>query len=90
MEQTAEIPQLKTNIGADGKERPRQVARKPVTIFNPSKREERAVQNPAVVERMAGGGNAVYKTSSIRKWKSPVLTSVKPKFPIVNADKRRT
>lgn len=73
MERTAEIPQLKTSIGADGKERPRQVERKstppeptkgepvpeprkPVSIFNPTPRETRAVQNPSVVERMADKG----------------------------------
>ena len=59
LEGTGEIRQLSTNIGADGKERPRQVARKPVTIFNPTKREERAIQNPAVIERMTDGGSAV-------------------------------
>ncbi len=59
LERTGQIAQLETNIGADGKERPRQVARKPVSIFNPTKREERAVQNPAVVERMAEGGSAM-------------------------------
>ena len=30
--------------------------RKPVTIFNPTRREERAIQNPDVVERMADTG----------------------------------
>lgn len=67
LERTEEIPQLKTNIGADGKERPRQVQRKPVSIFNPSKREERAVQNPAVVERMAEGGSAISVAKQIAK-----------------------
>lgn len=67
MEGTGEIHQLKTNIGADGKERPRQVQRKPVSIFNPSKREERAVQNPAVVERMAEGGSAISVAKQIAK-----------------------
>lgn len=56
MERTAQIEQLKTTIGADGKERPRQVERKPVTIFNPTRREEKAIQNPNVVERMADTG----------------------------------
>lgn len=37
MERTAEIPQLSTNIGADGKERPRKITRQPV-------------QEPVVVE----------------------------------------
>ena len=36
LERTEEIPQLTTNIGADGKERPRQAQRKPVSVFNPS------------------------------------------------------
>lgn len=38
LETTAEIPQLKKTQGSDGKER-----RKPVSVFNPSKREERAM-----------------------------------------------
>ena len=40
MEATGEIHQLETSIGADGKERPRQVERKPVTIFIPAEQEE--------------------------------------------------
>ena len=56
MERTAQIEQLKTTIGADGKVRPRQVERKPVTVFNPTRREEKAIQNPDVVERMADTG----------------------------------
>lgn len=36
LESTGEIPQLKTNVGADGKERPRQVDRKPVSVFAPT------------------------------------------------------
>ena len=38
LETTEEIPQFKTNIGADGKERPR----KPVSVFNPTKRDSQA------------------------------------------------
>lgn len=53
LESTAEIPQLKTNIGADGKERPRKVERKPVSVFNPTTREAKSLQNPEVVERIA-------------------------------------
>lgn len=56
MESTGQIAQLEKTIGADGKERPRQAQRKPVTIFNPTPREVKAVQNPAVVERMAETG----------------------------------
>ena len=66
MESTAEIPQLKTSIGADGKERPRQIERKPVTIFNPTRREEKAVQKPDVVQRMADTGeSAIYAARRI-------------------------
>jgi site-specific DNA-methyltransferase (adenine-specific) len=39
----------------DGKERPRQVQRKPAAIFNPTRREARALQDPAVVERLTTG-----------------------------------
>lgn len=78
MERTAQIEQLTTTIGADGKERPRQVerrpatnpnsvakkptrepSRKPVTVFNPTRREEKAIQNPDVVEKMADTGKSV-------------------------------
>lgn len=67
MEATGEIHQLETSIGADGKERPRQVERKPVTIFNPTSREEKAIQNPDVVERMAEtGANVLTAEKHIR------------------------
>lgn len=56
MESTSEIPRLEKTVGTDGKERPRQVERKPVTIFNPTRREEKAIKNPEVVERMADTG----------------------------------
>lgn len=59
LESTGQIDQFKTSIGADGKERPRQVERKPVSIFNPTRREERAIQNPAVIERIADSGESV-------------------------------
>ena len=52
LERTAEIPQFKICVGADGKKRPRQVARKPVSVFNPTKHEEKALQNPEVVARL--------------------------------------
>lgn len=55
MENSGQVSKLDTSTGADGKRYPR----KPVTIFNPSKREERAVRNPAVVERMAEGSSAI-------------------------------
>ena len=52
MEAGAEIPHLDTSMGTDGKQYPR----RPVSVFNPSNREERAIQNPDVVERMADTG----------------------------------
>ena len=61
LEETGQIAQLETSIGADGKERPRQVERKPVTIFNPTSREEKAIRNPNVVERMAETGANVQR-----------------------------
>ena len=67
MESTAEIPQLKTNIGADGKERPRVVERKPVSVFNPSKREEKALNNPKVIERMADGESVLEAEKNISR-----------------------
>lgn len=71
MESTAEIPQLGTSLGADGKKRPRKTNKKkskpkkaPVSVFNPTKKEEAAMQDPEVVERMAESGG---KASSIAK-----------------------
>lgn len=55
LESAGQIAQLDITIGADGKEYPRQVERKPVSIFNPTKREEKALANPKVVERVANG-----------------------------------
>ena len=52
LEATAEIPHLETSTGADGKTYPR----KPVSVFNPTKREERAMNNPEVVTRMQEDG----------------------------------
>ena len=52
LETTGEIHQLATNIGADGKERPRQSERKPISILNPTPREEKAIQNPVRVESL--------------------------------------
>lgn len=56
MVESGQVCESHTSNGADGKQYPRQVERKPVTIFNPTKREERAIQNPDVVERMADTG----------------------------------
>lgn len=58
LEAGAEIPHLSQMIGSDGKEYPRQVdrVRKPVSVFNPTKREERALKKPEVIERMQEDG----------------------------------
>lgn len=65
MESGGEIHHLTTHIGADGKQYPR----KPVSIFNPSKREEREVQDPDVVERMAEGGSAINAAKQLAREK---------------------
>ena len=54
LESAAEIPHLDTSKGSDGKSYPR----KPVSVFNPTKREERAMRNPEVVERMKEDGSS--------------------------------
>ncbi|MBQ6738427.1 MAG: hypothetical protein IJQ57_00045 [Synergistaceae bacterium] len=48
LESTGEIHQLNKTNGADGKDRSRKVNRKPVSVFNPSKREEKAMQNSEI------------------------------------------
>lgn len=63
MEATEEIPQLSENIGADGKKRPRKTKhhrrpKQPVSVFNPTKREEKAMKKPEVVERMQEDGTS--------------------------------
>jgi len=52
MEHNGQLSRLDSSIGADGKERPRQVQRKPVAIFNPKPREEKALKNSAVLEKL--------------------------------------
>ena len=47
-----ELLESNTSIGIDGKKYPR----KPVSVFNPTKREERAMKKPEVVERMQEDG----------------------------------
>ena len=68
MEKSGQLCESHSSIGADGKERPRQVERKPVTIFNPTRREEKAIQKPDVVERMAETGeSAIYAARRINQ-----------------------
>jgi len=52
MEKDGQLLHCNSSIGADGKERPRQVQHKPVAVFNPLPREERALQNPAVINKL--------------------------------------
>lgn len=54
LEESGDVAKLATSIDTRGREQPRD--RKPVTIFNPTRREEKAIQNPDVVERMADTG----------------------------------
>lgn len=50
-----EISHLDTAKGYDGKEYPRQVQRKPVSVFNPTSREEKAIIAHGREEYKAGG-----------------------------------
>ena len=54
LEGREEIPHLDTSTGSDGKTYPR----KPVSVFNPTKREERAMKKPEVVARMQEDGTS--------------------------------
>ena len=61
LETTSEIPMFDKTVGADGKKRPRNKKRnkrpkQPVSVFNPTKREERAMKKPEVVSRMQEDG----------------------------------
>ena len=68
MEGIGEIPQCDRQT-TDGRTYPAQ--RKPVSVFNPTPREEKAVQNPAVVEKMASEEATV--SSAIREVKRQEL-----------------
>lgn len=56
LERIGEIPQSSRQT-SDGRMYPAE--RKPVTIFNPTRREEKAIKNPDVVERIADTGASV-------------------------------
>ena len=51
MEESGELCDSHSSIGADGKERPR----KPVSVFNPTPAEKKAIQNPAVLAKLSSG-----------------------------------
>ena len=52
MEENGDVEKFTTSIDTLGREQPRK--HKPVTVFNPTKKEEAAMKNPEVVERMRG------------------------------------
>ena len=54
MEASGDVAKLATTTDSLGREQPRE--RKPVSVFNPTRREERAVSNPEVVSRMQETG----------------------------------
>ena len=56
LEQSGQLSKLDTSKGTDGKEYPRK--RKPVSVFNPTKREEKAMKKPEVVARMQEDGTS--------------------------------
>lgn len=51
LESCAEIPHVVKSVDTLGREQPRE--RKPVSVFNPTAREAKSLQNPKVVERIA-------------------------------------
>ncbi len=79
MESTGEIPRLDTRVGADGREQRKPATepdppRRPVSIYNPTRREAKAIQNPAMVERMASmAGLSAILRSMTSKGISPLL-----------------
>lgn len=64
MEGIGEIPQSSRQT-KDGRTYP--ARRKPVTIFNPTRREEKAISNPAVVERMSDGKSALTAEKEVNR-----------------------
>ena len=63
LEACSEIPNIETITDTLGRKQPRKKNRnkqpkQPVSVFNPTKREERAMKNPAVVERMKEDGSS--------------------------------
>lgn len=51
MVQSKELSTVDSSIGADGKVRPR----RPIAIYNPTPAEQKAMQNPAVLEKLIDG-----------------------------------
>ena len=77
LETGGEISHLKTRLGADGKEYPREAQRKPIAIFNPKPSEEKAIQNPAVIEKLEQG--AANLAAAVRETRREEIKTAPPK-----------
>jgi len=78
MQGIGEIPQSSRQT-KDGRIYPAE--RKPVSIFNPTKREEKAIQNPAVVQHMASTGmtaTRIEKQMQLEEAKQHILEQNRP------------
>jgi ParB-like chromosome segregation protein Spo0J len=77
MEDENQLLQSHSSIGADGKERPRQVERKPITIFNPTESKiisaKELVQNasPELVQAVAGNKVPLMQAFSVASSSTP-------------------
>ncbi len=65
LERRAQIAHIDKSTDTLGREQPRQ--RKTVSIFNPTAREQKAIQNPAVIERMAEGESALTAAKQVAR-----------------------
>lgn len=57
LENKGDVSKMDTSTDTLGREQPRK--RKPVSVFNPTKKEEKAMKNPEIVERMQEDGTSV-------------------------------
>lgn len=59
LEENGDVEKFTTSKDTLGRKQPRnKQPKQPVSVFNPTKREERAMKNPAVVERMKEDGSS--------------------------------
>lgn len=65
LERREEIPHVNSSKDTLGREQPRE--RKPISVFNPSKREEKALNNPKVIERMADGESVLTAEKKVHR-----------------------
>lgn len=92
LETIGEIPQCSRET-ADGRTYPAE--RKPVSVFNPSKREEKALNNPKVIERMADGESVLEAEKNVSREERQEAIQAKIEAPkttrhidIFNTDKK--